>query len=317
MSFSRNLIIFSLLFLIAAIGVFFAGHVLSSLWRIPARLDHRAAFREPWARSCITTEDNHRLALYKRSSTSQPSFGTVIIVHGYRQTAADMIPYGDFFSGYDLVLFDCRGAGESSGYLTSLGVLEAHDVTAVARYLRERSLLPIIILGVSMGAAAVVRACGSDQTICDGLVLDSGYARLDQLLEARAARDYGKYSSYGVRIARFWYECFTGVSLSSQHFHAQEPASIIALINLPILLIHGTEDRVVPFVHAEALIAARNQSEQAAVTQVWHVQGGRHAKNYLTRAQTYQEQVSLFCSEAQRVFREKMMQSDQETEYTP
>ena len=74
---------------------------------------------------------------------------------------------------YNLVLFDFRNHGQSSGDVTTLGVREARDLKAVVDWL-ERAKAPssIAVLGVSMGGAATIDEATTDDRVA-AVILDS------------------------------------------------------------------------------------------------------------------------------------------------
>jgi len=79
----------------------------------------------------------------------------VILVHGYAANKSDIMPYGAaLHDTYNLVAFDLRNGGRSTGAQTTYGVLEQDDQRAVIDWLvREKDPAWIDLLGNSMGAA--------------------------------------------------------------------------------------------------------------------------------------------------------------------
>ena len=92
-----------------------------------------------------------------------------ILFHGYRGGAVrDMCGAHKIARehGIGTILVDERAHGESGGNVTTFGIRERRDVLSWARYAEERfgKERPLILSGVSMGAAAVLmaaRACTS------------------------------------------------------------------------------------------------------------------------------------------------------------
>src|SRR5580700_494931 len=83
---------------------------------------------------------------------------TVIISHGYRASRVFLRPVAaiQYAMGYNVLLFDYRGHGESEGKFTSGGKVEVHDLEAaimVANVQPETLPQSILIHGFSMGAA--------------------------------------------------------------------------------------------------------------------------------------------------------------------
>jgi alpha-beta hydrolase superfamily lysophospholipase len=73
---------------------------------------------------------------------------------------------------------DFRAAGDSEGWVTTVGWKEARDVAAAMEWARQAyPELPVILYGQSMGAAAVLRAIAAEGVAPAGIVLESPFDR--------------------------------------------------------------------------------------------------------------------------------------------
>ncbi len=93
------------------------------------------------------------------------SKGLVISFHGYTSNKSQMLTEAEAFNdlGYNVLLVDQRGHGESTGYTTSIGYYEAYDVAAAFKFAQEKLLADkIYVHGISMGAVAVLRAASEN-----------------------------------------------------------------------------------------------------------------------------------------------------------
>ncbi len=106
--------------------------------------------------------------------------GTVIMVHGLNRSRIEMVRRVPFVhgEGWNALLFDLRHHGASGGAATTFGAKEEQDVDAAARLARERSPGPVVLWGVSLGAASSVLAAAEDASIA-GVICDSSYRSLD------------------------------------------------------------------------------------------------------------------------------------------
>lgn len=106
--------------------------------------------------------------------------GTVIMVHGLNRSRTEMVRRLPFVhaAGWNALAFDLRHHGASGGTATTLGVKEKEDVRAAARLARERSPGPVVLWGVSLGAASVVLAAADDPSVA-GVICDSSYRSVD------------------------------------------------------------------------------------------------------------------------------------------
>jgi len=105
--------------------------------------------------------------------------GTVILVHGLNRSRIEMVRKLPFLhqAGWNALLFDLRHHGESGGDATSFGFWERQDVKAAVALARGRAKGPVVLWGVSLGAATVVMTAADDPTIA-GVVCDSSYLSL-------------------------------------------------------------------------------------------------------------------------------------------
>lgn len=105
--------------------------------------------------------------------------GTVVLVHGLNRARIEMARKLPFVhgQGWNALLFDLRHHGESGGDVSSFGWFEKRDVAAAVAWARQHSPGPVVLWGVSLGAATATLAAADDPSIA-GLVCDSSYRSL-------------------------------------------------------------------------------------------------------------------------------------------
>lgn len=105
--------------------------------------------------------------------------GSVVMVHGLNRSRIEMVRRVPFVhaAGWNALLLDLRHHGASAGDTTTFGAKEKEDVKAAVGLARERSPGPVVLWGVSLGAASVVFAAAEDPTIA-GVICDSSYRSL-------------------------------------------------------------------------------------------------------------------------------------------
>ncbi len=118
--------------------------------------------------------------------------GNVILVHGLNRRRIEMVKKLPFLNeaGWNAVLFDLRHHGESGGESRTYGFYERLDVAAATAWARERSPGPVVLWGVSMGAASATLAAAADSEVA-GLVCDSSYRSLSDTLRHHLAMGRG------------------------------------------------------------------------------------------------------------------------------
>src|SRR5208337_158485 len=112
--------------------------------------------------------------------------GTIVYCHGLNRTRTEMLPMAAFghHLGYDGLLFDFRHQGASGGELTTLGYQERLDVIGAVRYAlyQQRAARPVILWGVSMGAAAALLAAPESPDVT-AVISDSSFESLRATVE--------------------------------------------------------------------------------------------------------------------------------------
>jgi dipeptidyl aminopeptidase/acylaminoacyl peptidase len=156
-------------------------------------------------------------------------------------------------AGFASLLFDFSGRGESDGDTVTLGAREAGDIVAAVGFLRGRAEVDprrIAVCGRSMGAAAAILAAAAQPDLAGALVLDSSFADLPRLVDEAIAGLF--LPPLIVRPLLFEVVRFR----AGYDPAALSPREAIGHVAVPMLVLHGTADRVVPFSHALELVAA-------------------------------------------------------------
>jgi uncharacterized protein len=107
------------------------------------------------------------------------SKGSVVLAHGLNRSRIEMVKKTPFLHalGWNALLFDMRHHGASGGAATTFGQREKDDVRAAAAFARARAPGPVVLWGVSLGAASVILAAADDPAVA-GVVGDSSYRSL-------------------------------------------------------------------------------------------------------------------------------------------
>ena len=152
--------------------------------------------------------------------------------------------------GSSVFLYDYRGYGKSTGKPCVQGVCA--DGISALDYLR--ALLPgetpVVLYGESLGAA-VSTAIARKRSV-DGLILQSGFSSLGRI----ARENYAALSLYPDFL-------FPNPYMNSRQFLSDE--------HPPVVIIHGTDDPVVPVSHAQELyLTARGDKQLILIEDAHH-----------------------------------------------
>jgi pimeloyl-ACP methyl ester carboxylesterase len=195
----------------------------------------------PAAGAELTTADGTRIAgWYVPAARSiGPRGPTVVLAHGSGSNKSGMLAFAEpLHRDFNLVLFDFRNHGQSSGAQTTAGVLEQDDLRAVIDWLViAKRPSAIAVLGVSMGAAAAVNEADSDPRVI-ALILDSTHATLANALQARLQQ-----GGYPLALPGAWSILLGGLIRTGQDMSAVDPVQAIARYGeRPVLIIVGGQD---------------------------------------------------------------------------
>lgn len=250
-----------------------------------AMIRHLAS-AHPWRRTEIRSRDGLRLSA--RLLEGAEDAPMALCMHGYRGTAFRDFSGGAEMAvsrGFTVLLPDQRAHGESGGHTLTLGVRERFDCVDWARWLERRYPgRPIFLYGISMGAATVLMATslGLPGSVC-GVIADSPYSSPAAIVR-KCCRDTGvsdkllyPFTALGARI-------FGGFSLSGA-----DAAAAVAETDLPVLILHGEDDRFVP-VGMSAEIARANPARVTRET----FPGAGHGISFMTDRARYETLVDAF-----------------------
>jgi len=190
----------------------------------------------------VVTDDGIHIAGWyvPAADGAGPAAATVVLVHGFKASKTGILKYGEgLHQHFNLVAFDMRNIGRSTGTVTTAGVLEQKDLRAIIDWV-ERTKHPthLGVLGNSLGAVTALAEAGGDDRV-EALALDSMHTRTAYQIEARLLHASPPHPPYPGTWAIFlgsWIR--TGVDLGSV-----DPEDELANYgDRPMLLTHGTAD---------------------------------------------------------------------------
>ena len=212
----------------------------------------------------------------------------VIMNHGY--TANHYIDYQftDIFfeEGYNVLLIDMRSHGESEGKVASYGYNESKDIGSWVRWIKDKigEDAYIGLHGQSMGAATVMLYGATHPNDIKFVIEDCGFT---------SAREAIKFQFRKVKIP-FWplYDLIR-VKVKRKYkfdFNNISPEDAIVNSDIPVLFIHGDNDKVVPTWMGKALYNEKN----GEMDRLYLVQGAGHMEAYSKDKEKYKQVVKEF-----------------------
>ena len=217
----------------------------------------------------LTSADGIKLTAYE-VRVERPK-GVVICLGGiHSPTVTKWYGHSRLFAdnGYSSLLLDLRSHGASEGKGIYAGTREWMDVDAAVEYIAWQQYyqgVPIVVMGLSMGAATAVVSVGKNSQI-DALISLSSYSEwgynFDRNVEQKVPAVVAKLLSPFVALV-------TKIRFGSMADITPE-RMIANLGSRPALLVHSLGDRLVPFESFERLTAVAPQVER------WVLRGDNH-----------------------------------------
>jgi len=190
-----------------------------------------------------------------------PAHGTVLHVHGNAANISNHLPLVAWLpaAGFNVLTFDYRGYGRSGGKPSIHGVVD--DTRAALAWLRRRDGVDaqrLAVIGQSLGGATALRAVVQEPQGVRLLVLDSAFSSYRGIAREAA----GSMGALG------W---LAPVLIPTLPAEEHDPVRAAAKLAVPLLVLHGSHDAVIPQHHGHALWAAANAPKH------WlPIEGGEH-----------------------------------------
>jgi fermentation-respiration switch protein FrsA (DUF1100 family) len=187
-------------------------------------------------------------------SSPKEAKGTVVHFHG---NAQNMSAHWRFVAwlpkqGYNVLVFDYRGYGQSEGKPEPKGVFE--DSNAALNYVRARSDIDperLFVFGQSLGGTNAIAVVGAGNRA--------------GVKAAAIESTFYSYSSIANDKLRG-----AGLLVSDEYAASKYVAAVSPI---PLLFIHGTADQVIPFAHSRRLLAdAREPKRLVEVPGAGHLE---------------------------------------------
>ena len=147
----------------------------------------------PYEEVCITSRDG--LKLYGRYYHHKDDAPLGIFFHGYR-SGPILDGNGGYLicerRGYNVLIVTQRAHGKSEGNVMTFGIKERLDCLDWISYANERfgAKTPIVLMGMSMGAATVLMAAGEDlPENVKGVIADSPFTAPSDIIRT-VMKDY-------------------------------------------------------------------------------------------------------------------------------
>ena len=206
----------------------------------------------------------------KKFSPAEKNNRWAILVHGYGRDGTYAYDYAEEYlkRGWNVLVPDLRAAGRSEGKFITMGALESRDVFDWAKKISDENPdAKIILHGVSMGAATVLMTAALEPKNLCAVVEDCGYTSAYEMFAAQLKKIFGLPEYPVMPCANIVCKLKTGVKISDA-----APIEVVDKIKVPVLFVHGDEDKLVPFEMLDKLFDKATAPKEKFV-----VEGAGHA----------------------------------------
>ncbi len=183
----------------------------------------------------IETDDGESLVAWLAPPPT-PQAPVILYMHGNAGTLGDRAERFRLFrdEGFGVLAFSWRGYGGSTGSPTEKGLLE--DGRAAIKFLQEQGVPAsrVILFGESLGTGVATQLAADSEISPLAVVLDSPFS-----------------SAADVARLRYWY-LPVGVLMKDQF----RSIDFAPRVTAPVFVLHGTADRIVPYVQGKRLFEA-------------------------------------------------------------
>lgn len=202
---------------------------------------------------------------------------TIVFMHGNAENISTH--FGAVYwlpaHGFNVFVWDYRGFGHSEGQPDIEGV--HRDARAALQYVIGRPDVDpgkIVLFGQSIGAAIALHTAATTSHPLLAVVAESAFSRYSAIMREKMAASLIT-----------WPFQWTTVFLTRGY----DPLDAVRRIHIPLLLIHGDHDRVVPLHHAQELYDNANPPKQ-----LWIIESGGHIGAFTPEHQAYRKRLVAF-----------------------
>lgn len=253
------------------------------------RYEHREAqlqWLEGWGYEKIVLigRDNKKLVGYYFKA-KEPTHRTTLAIHGYRCDGGfeEYMFFAPMYLeklGMNLLLVDDYAHHNSEGKYIGFGWMDRLDCIQWANWLVEQDTnVEILLQGVSMGAATVLNSGGDSNlpSAVKGIVSDCSFSSTEKEIQIVMV------DNNILPVFPFYYVTSLFSKLFAGYFFSEgDVVASTSRIKLPVLFIHGEEDKFVPTNMVYQLHDACT-SKKFLLT----VPNAAHAESFLTDQLTY------------------------------
>ena len=252
---------------------------------IDKRVEDKDFFDQVFTRDVyVRSKDNLMLHGYFVENNSDL---TIIIAHGYDSSGYRKGPVAKVFydHGFNILAPDLRAHGRSEGEMIGMGWLDHYDLLEWIELVN--ALKPegkIVLLGVSMGGAAVLNATG--EKLPANVKVAIGDCAFTSPWDLYLLH-FKKRFPFPSRPVLDFVNLFN--RLENKNDFKYGPIDMVQKSSIPTLFIHGRDDAFTPYLMSEQLYQACASEKQLLL-----IEKGQHARGHLVDPELYYSTIFTF-----------------------
>lgn len=214
----------------------------------------------------------------------------VILLHGITDNREGVAGYGRLLlqHGYAVLLPDARGHGESGGELATYGIKDTDDIHRWVSWLYEHDPPQCVYgFGESYGAALMLQSLSAEPRYC-AVAVESSFSTAREMSFERVSGPLHLKPWFGKTLGRpaiwsaeLYAQLRYGIDLLQPN-----PLEAVKHSSVPVLLIHGEQDRTISPHHSELIAAAAPDH-----VQLWLVPHAGHTMAWAAAHEEFEQRL--------------------------
>jgi len=195
---------------------------------------------------------------------------TIILVHGWGRHSERLLPYIKKLNGrgFNLLAFDSRNHGNSDKDDFSSMLKFAEDISACINVVESKETYErgkISLIGLSIGGAASILAAAQDSRI-NKVISIGAPANPSDVMELYIRKKHVPKAIIWLAFEYMQYRI-------GRRFSDMSVDNNIHKTDAKVMLVHGKDDRVVPFSQSTIIMKAANDNQ----AELWAIEGKGHS----------------------------------------
>lgn len=246
-----------------------------------------AQYSVPYVSFSIIARDGAVLRGWKIPAKEDNNGISILLLHDLGSSSISMLEAMKQFydRGFEVFMMDLRAHGSSGGTVSSLGMLEQNDLSAVLDLMvNSDRTRDVAVLGLGLGGSVATLQASKDPRI-KTLIVQSAFADLTSFVNDFASRKWGKFSTLLLP--------FFDMQLNYQLGFPSDSLNITRAAgqaNTPSLFIAGEDDELIPWTETEKLYTAC----PAGKKEFWKIPHAGHYNISDVAGKTYYDKISVF-----------------------